>query len=203
MKLNPTVRRETIYISIFTVALSAVMELVFVIIGRWDVTVLTGNLLGAAAAILNFFLMGLTVQMAVNDTPENAKKRVRVSQYLRFLMMLCIAAVGVAAPCFHWAASVIPLFFPRIAIAMRPLFNGIMDPDGKQADASAARAGESAVVQDANLEPEMQEEAAEVTASGQEGDTLPAVEPARDEEPAPVDGAEEAAPEGPATEDEA
>jgi hypothetical protein len=42
---------------------------------------------------------------------------------LRMLMVVALASVGVGLPCFHALAVVIPLFFPRIAIAFRPLLD--------------------------------------------------------------------------------
>ena len=63
--VTPAVRKETAYVALWTVGLSALTELVFVLIGQWDYTVLLGNLLSGDIAVLNFFLMGLAVQKAV------------------------------------------------------------------------------------------------------------------------------------------
>ena len=56
-KIDPTVRKETLYIGVAVLILSALMEAVFLIIGKWDYTVLLCNLLSGCAAVLNFFLM--------------------------------------------------------------------------------------------------------------------------------------------------
>jgi hypothetical protein len=37
------------------------------------------------------------------------------------LMIFAVAAIGVLLSCFHTVAVLLPLFFPRIAIALRPL----------------------------------------------------------------------------------
>lgn len=60
--IDQTVRKETCYIALSVLILSLFMESIFLIIGRWNYTVLLGNALSAAVAILNFFFMGLTVQ---------------------------------------------------------------------------------------------------------------------------------------------
>ena len=73
LKIDKTVRRETLFVAVYTVILSALMEAVFLLIGKWDYTVLLGNLLGAGGAVLNFFLMGLTVQSAVMKDEKDAK----------------------------------------------------------------------------------------------------------------------------------
>ena len=61
-RIDPTVLKETIYISAFTLTASIAMQAVFLIAGQWDYTVLLGNILGIVAAVGNFLLMGLTVQ---------------------------------------------------------------------------------------------------------------------------------------------
>ncbi len=72
MKIDATVRRETIYIAVWVGILSLLMEAVFLIIGKWDYTVLLGNLLSGAVAVGNFFLMGYTVQKAVDHEQKRA-----------------------------------------------------------------------------------------------------------------------------------
>jgi hypothetical protein len=85
--------------------------------------VLLGNLLSGSAAVLNFFLMGLSVQKAVEKEEKDAKKIMRISQTYRTLFLFVIAAIGVYFSVFNTIAALVPLFFPRIAIALRPLFS--------------------------------------------------------------------------------
>ncbi len=130
-KIDRTVIRETGYITVWVLIFSALMQAVFLIIGKWDYTVLLGNLLGAAAAVLNFFLMGLTVQAATVKEEKAAKATMKLSQSLRTLMLFAAAVVGAAVPCFQIIASLLPLFFPRVAIAFRPLFMKSNDKRGE------------------------------------------------------------------------
>ena len=67
-RIDPTVKKETGYIAVCVAVLTVLMEAVFLVLGYWDITVLWGGLLGAFIAILNFLLMGLTVQKAVADS---------------------------------------------------------------------------------------------------------------------------------------
>ena len=122
-RVDAAVRRETIYIAVWAAVLSALMEAVFLVIGKWDVTVLLGNLLGGLTAVLNFFFMGLTVQSAVDKPQDEARTAMKASQALRSVMLLAVLVAGAAAPCFHLIAAIVPLFFPRIAIALRPLWD--------------------------------------------------------------------------------
>lgn len=128
-KIDPAVRRETLYITLSVIALSVLMQLVFIVIGKWNYTVLLGNLLSAAAVILNFFLMGITVQGAVEMDEKDARAKVKFSMTFRMLMLFIVAVLGVALDCFSLPATLIPLFFARIAIAFRPLFAKVLDRD--------------------------------------------------------------------------
>lgn len=118
-KIDSTVKKESLYIAIWVVILSAIMEAVFLIIGKWDYTVILGNLLAGVISILNFFLMALTIQSAVNKEDKSAKATMKLSQMLRMLMILVALILGVVLPCFNMWASIIPFFFPRIAITFR------------------------------------------------------------------------------------
>ena len=120
-KLDETVKKETLYIAAWTLILSAVMQSVFLVIGLWKPDVLFGNLISAAAAIFNFRLMGVTIQNAVDKDEKDAAQLMRFSQSMRMLMQLALGAVGVFF--FNPIAAILPLFFPRAAIAFRPLFD--------------------------------------------------------------------------------
>ena len=74
--------------------------------------------------MLNFFLMGLTVQKAVNTDEKTAKTRLKFSQSLRNAgMFLVIALCVLFKDYFNIVTLLVPLFFPRIAITFRPLFD--------------------------------------------------------------------------------
>ena len=123
MRIDPDVKKETLYILGSSILLSVVMELIFWLAGHMDYTVPLGNLLGVGISVLNFFLMGLTIQKSIGLDEKAASDKLKLSQMLRMLMVIALAAVGVGLPCFHALAVVIPLFFPRIAIAFRPLLD--------------------------------------------------------------------------------
>lgn len=123
MKVDKTVIKETKYISFFVIILSVLMQSVFLIISKWDYTVLLGNIYGAAIAVLNFFVMGLYVQKAVGQDEKEAKQTVKASQSLRFAAIILLAGVGVVIPVFNPVTVVIPLVFPSIAVFLRPIID--------------------------------------------------------------------------------
>ena len=121
-KIDQTVLETTRYIGLCTLILSALMQAVFLVLGRWDITVLLGNILGGGFAVLNFFLMGITVQKAVLLDEKEAKTAMKVSQLYRNLMLIAVAVTGIAVSVFNSIAVIIPLFFPRIAISLSGIF---------------------------------------------------------------------------------
>ncbi|MBQ1279023.1 MAG: hypothetical protein U0L84_01455 [Acutalibacteraceae bacterium] len=120
LKVDKTVLKETKYIAAVTVILSVLLQAVFLIIHKWNYTVLLGNVLGAAAATGNFFLMGLTVQRAVRLDEKEAKTLMKSSQTLRNFGLFVIGMIGVLISVFNTVTVLVPLFFPRFAILLKP-----------------------------------------------------------------------------------
>ena len=148
MKIQPAVIRETKKIAFGTGILTVLMVAVFLILRRFDWTVITGALLGCAAAVGNFFLMALTVQKAADEmkpipqpeAPEDdpdpdgdekeaplsedakrGKQRIQLSYTLRMFGLGAIAILGVTLPWFQSVAVLLPMLFPRIVIAVEGL----------------------------------------------------------------------------------
>ena len=117
--VDPVVRQGTRFIAVVELILSVLMQAVFLIIGKWDYTVLLGNVYGAALAVGNFFLMARTVEKSVSLDPEKVKKKVQSSMQLRMLGLLVGCILGGAAPFLHTIAVLVPQFFPRIGVAIR------------------------------------------------------------------------------------
>lgn len=126
-KIDDTVRRETVYIAAWVLILSVVLQAVFLVVGQWKIGVLIGNVLSAAAAIANFLLMGITIQKAVDKEQKDASQMMKFSQSGRMFMQFAAAAVGVLF--FNPITSIVPLFFPRIAIAFRPFIGKKIDKE--------------------------------------------------------------------------
>ena len=130
-KLDPTVKRETKYITLFVLIFSVILESVFLIIGKWDHTILFGNLLGGFVASLNFLLLGITLQKALGHDEKEAKSMMKASQSMRMFMLVVTAGVGYFAPVFNLIAVLAPLFFPRIAIMLRTFIDRKKEKRGK------------------------------------------------------------------------
>lgn len=117
MRVQEATRRETGHIAVGVLAFSAVMHLVFLALGRWELGVLWGNLMGGGFAVLNFFLLGITVQAIAGEQDEKrAKLKLQGSYTLRMLLTLGIIVLAIKLPFVTWPAAVVPLLFPRLTI---------------------------------------------------------------------------------------
>ena len=122
--MDPAVKKETGYITVWVLLLSLLMEAVFLLIRQWDLSVLFGNLGGAVLAVGNFFLLAWVVSRAVyKGKPEEAATRVKATATLRLLGVgaLCALLIGVFKT--NVFATLIPLLFPRVGIAFRPMLD--------------------------------------------------------------------------------
>ena len=128
-KLSPAIRTETKKVAVCTVVGVALMCLVFFVLHRtwpekvpFDYTVILGGLGGGAVAVLNFFLMGITVQKVVDTADEDlAKSRMKASYTNRMLLQMAWVVAAIIAPCFHFVAGILPLLFPSIGIKVTGL----------------------------------------------------------------------------------
>ena len=122
--LDPAVKKETGYITVWVLLLSLLMEAVFLIIRQWDLSVLFGNLGGAVLAVGNFFLLAYTVSRAVDKgKPEEAAQRVKATATLRLIGVGALSALLIGVFKTNVFATLIPLLFPRVAIAFRPILD--------------------------------------------------------------------------------
>lgn len=118
-KLDATVRREAVAVTLWVTVASVPVQLAFWALGRWDYTVLLGSVLGCATAVGNFLLLGLMIQKALTQDEKQARKTVRLSQGGRLLLQGVILALAAALPYFNIWATVVPLLIPRIAVSVR------------------------------------------------------------------------------------
>ncbi|MBE7037234.1 MAG: hypothetical protein E7403_08070, partial [Ruminococcaceae bacterium] len=93
-----------------------IMQAIFLLIGKWDYTVLLGNLWGASVMVLNFYTMGLFVQKAVVAQEDDAKKIMKLSHMLRTLALFALIVIGVVVPWCSTLAVIISLFLSHFAI---------------------------------------------------------------------------------------
>ena len=118
-KIDPIIKKETVYIALTVLILSALMEAVYLVIGKWELPVLFGNLLGGSVGILNFFLMGLGLQSALNKDDKGAKATVSFSHTMRFLLMAAVIVLSVLVDAIWIVPTVLSLFFPSVGVYLK------------------------------------------------------------------------------------
>lgn len=122
--IQPAVRKETRHVAIGTAICVVLMWVVYAILHAvtpeqvpFDYTVILGGLGGGIIAVLNFFLMGLTVQKVVSLEDEGqARNKMKASYSQRMMLQLLWGIAAIVAPCFQFAAGLLPLLFPNIVI---------------------------------------------------------------------------------------
>ena len=128
-KIDKVVLKETLFIATWTLIFSALLQSVFLIIGKWDLTVLLGNIYSDVAVIFNFFILGLSVQKAISKSPKDAQQFMKATASVRMIFIFAVTALGVALDCFNTWTVVIPLLFPRAAIMLRPFLGKKLDAE--------------------------------------------------------------------------
>ena len=130
-KVDSTIKTETKNIAKVVLILSALLEAVYLIIGQWNYTVLLGNLLGGAAGILNFFLMGLGLQSALKKDVDSAKTTVKFSHTYRYIILGVVMVIGIFVPFFDTISTIASIFFSSFGIYIRFFVmkkNGVQNP---------------------------------------------------------------------------
>ena len=123
-RLQPAVKKETKRITVVTFFGVVLMWVVFAVLHLvtpesvpFDYTVILGGIGGGFVAVLNFFLMALTVQSVASLTDEDtAKKQMKVSYRQRLLLQIVWMIVAMTVPCFQVVAGIAPLLFPSFGI---------------------------------------------------------------------------------------
>lgn len=140
--VDSTIKTETKNLALVVLVLSILLEGVYLIIGKWNYTVLLGNILGGSAGLLNFFLMGLGIQSALGKTQKDAKTTVSFSHTYRTIFLLAIMVIGVFVPIFDVWATIISVFFTSFGIYIRTALlkkNGQWQPvQNEEADGGEA-----------------------------------------------------------------
>lgn len=126
MKFDPEVKKEIKFMALGCALCSAVVMLVFAFIGKFDLSVLFGALVGYVLAVGNFILMSYGVVKALETGDEaSAKLKMRSSYIWRTIVMLGVMALAIAFEAVHWVPVLISVFYPRIIITARGIFNNI------------------------------------------------------------------------------
>ena len=144
MNSNRTSLLEALYLAIGELAVSAAVALVYLAIGKFDITVLLGVALGSAVTVLNFLFLIVVLNKETDsfisargdkemDEEEAAKfakehgARIQSVSKLSFVirsisMLICLILAFALTEVFDVLATLIPLLCMRPILYVRELF---------------------------------------------------------------------------------
>lgn len=121
--MSDVLKKEAGCIAAGTVVLSALVQIVWAVFFKYDLSVFLGGLWGGTFAVVNFVLMGLTVQKVARESDQMAaKRRMQASYQMRMILIILATVLAIIVPGVSWVMAVISLFFPRLTILVMPLF---------------------------------------------------------------------------------
>ena len=129
-KPQETVLRETKRIAVGVFSMLAIMLVVYAALGCFSLAVVLGGLIGALYAVLNFLLLGMTVQKVAEmreGNEELARMQMKSSYNMRMVIMILLIVVAFALPFVDGLACMIPMLFPRLTIFVLQLTGKIKD----------------------------------------------------------------------------
>ena len=123
MKLQPASRKELSRIAIGTlvcdgVMIAALFVLSLVGVGRFDAgRILLGAACGSVVAIVNFAILCLTVQSAVEiENKKKMKARFQLSYNIRLVLQAGWVVLCFVLKPIHFVAGAAPILFPNVVI---------------------------------------------------------------------------------------
>ena len=118
---------ETAVVAAGQAICTAAMIGVFALLGKFDVSVLLGGIVGALIATANFFIMSLFVNLAADKAEAQdvagGQKLIQLSYMGRMLGMFLALIVLAKSGFFHPLALVLPLAFTRPILTIAEIFN--------------------------------------------------------------------------------
>ncbi|MBP3684172.1 MAG: ATP synthase subunit I [Oscillospiraceae bacterium] len=123
MKLQPASRREIKRITIGTLACDGIMIAGLFLcsqfgIGKFELSrILLGAFFGSIIAVLNFTILCLTVQSAVEmENKRKMKARFQLSYNVRMIIQAGWVVAAFLIKPVHFVAGALPIFFPNVVI---------------------------------------------------------------------------------------
>ncbi len=99
---------------------------IFALLGRYDSSVLLGGIVGGAVAVINFFIMALSVNIAADKATEQNVKggqaTIKSSYMLRLIGMFVVLFAFAKSGLCNVIAMVVPLIFVRFTLTVAEFF---------------------------------------------------------------------------------
>ncbi|MBR5023133.1 MAG: ATP synthase subunit I [Oscillospiraceae bacterium] len=104
----------------------AAMIGIFVLLGKFDISVLWGGIVGGLVAIANFFVMAIGVNIAAdkaqNQDVKGGQAAIKGSYLLRMILMVVVLVAFAKSGICNVIALVVPLVFVRFTLTLWEFF---------------------------------------------------------------------------------
>lgn len=140
MKLQSASRKEISRITLGVLVCDGVLVAVLFLLSQFGIgtfslsRILLGALCGSVVAILNFAILCLTVQSAVEiENKRKQKQRFQMSYNLRLLVQAVWVVACFLIPQIHFVAGAAPILFPNVVILFLQTRGKLVAPSEKPA----------------------------------------------------------------------
>lgn len=140
MKLQAASKKEISRIAVGTLACDVIMVAgLFLLsqfgIGKFELLrILLGAACGSVVAILNFTILCLTVQSAVEiDSKKRMRRKFQTSYNIRLLLQALWVVAAFLIPQVHFVAGAAPILFPNVVILFLQSRGKLVSKDEKPA----------------------------------------------------------------------
>jgi hypothetical protein len=126
MKAHKSVLQETAPLLLGLMLCTGLMICVFLLLDKYDSSVLLGGIAGALLAAANYFLMALGTGLAADKAQQQDVKGgqavIQISYIVRMIGLFVILALLAKSGLCHPLALVLPLVFVRPCLTMAEIF---------------------------------------------------------------------------------
>lgn len=111
-----TTLRETIKLLKGIIVLDIIFIAIIYILGKFDIPMLQGILIGSVYALLNFRLIAVSLNRAVQMSPGRAQIFASISYMGRLALTAAIVLAAIKVDYINAFGVIVPMFFPKIII---------------------------------------------------------------------------------------
>ena len=136
MKPDREVLRETGRLAVGVLIMALVMLGVYAVLGRLSAAVALGGLYTSLLTVVNFFLMGLTVQGITGRAAEKQRdeqemaafskemeNRMKFSRSMRMVGLFGLIVLGITVFMFEALPTILPIVFPTVVIRVMQIID--------------------------------------------------------------------------------
>ena len=136
MKPDREVLRETGRLAVGVLIMALVMLGVYAVLGRLSAAVALGGLYTSLLTVVNFFLMGLTVQGITGRAAEKQRdeqemaaiskemeNRMKFSRSMRMVGLFGLIVLGITVFKFEALPTILPIVFPTVVIRVMQIID--------------------------------------------------------------------------------